>query len=105
MTVPFAVRCNIGGGKVQVGIEINSFIGLMEGTVALDVVNATKGKSVTKTFTVTGLNWSDDTITVQLAFEPGDVVGAVLSGQGVIFVEGDGVGGCDIPPPSVAFRY
>ena len=35
-----------------------------------------------------GLNWGYDTTTVEGAFDPGDLVGAVLSGQGLLWWKG-----------------
>ena len=89
---------NIGGGWIEVGIGVTSFIGLMEGEVKLTY----SGGSMT--FAVSGLNWGNDTILINGHFKPGEAVGAVVSGDGIIFVEGDG-SDCDIPPPVVTFTY
>lgn len=66
---------NIGGGKVQVGLQVESNIGLMEGKVKLTWSGGSK------VFDVGGLDWTDE-ITINGDFQAGEVIGFVLGGDG-----------------------
>ena len=87
---------NVGSGKVQLQIEIDSNIGPMAGSAKVTYSGGNK------TFDVSGTHYVSDVIEFG-NFSAGESVGFVLSFNDVTI--GSGSGSCGIPQPAVAFTY